>query len=145
MFIFLFPFENQINFVSVLFLNRLKDMYEETTAKRPDIEHLKKESDVLSSWSTNSDIIKKTKDLESQWQSLLDKCLKNKQLLESEIQECALYHQSLQDVEKWVLQMSFQLMAQNSLYITNKAQTEEQILQHNSLLQEILRYVINIG
>lgn len=79
------------------------------------------------------------KDLENEWQLLLDKCLKNKEHLESDIQDCASYHKSLQDVEKWLLQMSFQLMAQNSLYITNKSQTEEQILQHSALLQEILR------
>lgn len=79
------------------------------------------------------------KDLENEWQSLLEKCLKNKEHLESDIQDCTSYHQSLQDVEKWLLQMSFQLMAQNSLYITNKSQTEEQILQHGDLLQEISR------
>lgn len=76
-------------------------------------------------------------DLEIKWKLLNDTGLKNKLLLESEIQESSVYYQSLQDIEKWVLQMSFQLMAHNSLYITNKTETEEQIKQHNILLQEI--------
>ena len=82
---------------------------------------------------------KETEIVGKKWKQLLEECSKNEQQLESEIQDCSSYHQSLQDLEKWVLQMSFQLMAHNSLYITNKAQTEEQISQHNELLQEILR------
>jgi nesprin-1 len=49
-------------------------------------------------------------------------------------QEYTAYHQSLQDTEKWLLQISFQLMAHNSLYITNREQTQEQISQHEVYL-----------
>jgi hypothetical protein len=49
-------------------------------------------------------------------------------------QEYTAYHQSLQDTEKWLLQISFQLMAHNSLYITNREQTQEQISQHEVCL-----------
>lgn len=118
----------------------MKTVHDDIANKRIDIEHLLKESEILSSWA-KKDVTKEPKDLEKRWKNLLEECSANKQLLESEIQECSNYHHSLQEVEKWVLQISFQLMAHNSLYITNKAQTEEQIAQHNELLQEILRYV----
>lgn len=59
--------------------------------------------------------------------------------MEREIHEHLTYQQSLQDTEKWLLQISFQLMAHNSLYITNKEQTQEQIVQHDSLLSDIQR------
>jgi hypothetical protein len=80
--------------------------------------------------------------VEKEWRWLLDECSKQKESLEKEIAECTLYHQGFQEVEKWVLQMSFQLTAQNSLCITNKVQTEEQIVQHRALLQKILRLVV---
>lgn len=116
-------------------------MHEEISNKRCDIIHLSEENALLASWSKNTDGAKKLAEVEKEWQSLLNACTKQKESLEEEISECALYHQGLQEVEKWVLQMSFQLMAQNSLYITNKAQTEEQIAQHAALLEEILGLV----
>lgn len=120
----------------------MKDTYEEISNKRCDFDHLRDESAILASWSSNRlNTVEKLNKAEAEWQSLLDKCSKQRELLEKEIAECSLYHQGLQEVEKWVLQMSFQLMAQNSLYITNKAQTEEQIVQHVALLQEILKLV----
>ena len=96
---------------------------------------------MLQSWSKDSSTAEQLDAAEKEWRSLLDECAKEKEALEKEIAECALYQHGLQEVEKWLLQMSFQLMAQNSLYITNKAQTEEQIAQHGALLQEIFKYV----
>ena len=51
--------------------------------------------------------------------------------LEDEIKDYSAYHQALQDTEKWILQTSFHLMAHNSIYITTREQTEEQINKHN--------------
>lgn len=118
---------------------RLKSTHDDILSKRTDVDHLLKESEVLSSWAKNDNSKKEAESLEKKWKQLLDECFKIEHQLELEILDCSNYHQSLQDLEKWVLQMSFQLMAHNSLYITNKAQTEEQISQHNELLQEILR------
>lgn len=64
--------------------------------------------------------------------------------LQKEIIEIVQYNQSLQDIEKWLLQISFQLMAHNSLYISNKEQTKEQLLQHDILLSDIQNYQRNI-
>lgn len=64
--------------------------------------------------------------------------------MESEINDYNSYHQSLQDAEKWLLQISFQLMAHNSLYITNRDQTQEQISQHEALLDDVQKYQSNL-
>ncbi|MPC98619.1 Nesprin-1 [Portunus trituberculatus] len=45
-----------------------------------------------------------------------------------------------EDTEKWLLQISFQLMAENALYICNREQTEEQIESHNEQVDEIVEY-----
>ena len=54
-----------------------------------------------------------------------------------EIEDNNSYSQSLQEVEKWLLQMNFQLMAHNSLYITSRDQTEEQVEHHEDLMGQI--------
>ena len=59
---------------------------------------------------------------------------------ETEIEQCNKYSQSLQEVEKWLLQMNFQLMAHNSLYITSRDQTKEQIEHHEDLMGQIRNY-----
>ena len=59
---------------------------------------------------------------------------------EKEIEQSNTYSQSLQEVEKWLLQMNFQLMAHNSLYITSRDQTKEQIEHHEDLMGQIRNY-----
>ena len=73
------------------------------------------------------------KELESQ-KILCDKMIAS---TEKEIEENNSYGQSLQEVEKWLLQMNFQLMAHNSLYITSRDQTQEQIEHHEDLMGQI--------
>jgi len=65
--------------------------------------------------------------------------------LEKEIEDYAGYHNALQEIEKWLLTTSFQLMAHNSLCITNREQTLEQITIHENLLQEIEIYQTNLN
>jgi nesprin-1 len=71
---------------------------------------------------------------------LEDDCNSVIKAYEDEIAAYHAYHQSLQEVEKWLLQISFQLMAHNSLYITTKEQTMDQFKQHDKLMQEIKDY-----
>lgn len=63
---------------------------------------------------------------------------------EAEINDYVAYQHQMQEIEKWLLQISFQLMAHNSLYISNYEQTKEQIVQHESLLEYIQKYQSNI-
>lgn len=64
--------------------------------------------------------------------------------IEIDTREFVEYNQMLQGIEKWLLQVSFQLMAHNSLYISNKEQTKEQLIQHELLLTDIQNYQRNI-
>ena len=63
-----------------------------------------------------------------------------KEKLESEIEEHSSYNSSMQDIEKWLLQISFQLMASNSLYITSKEMTQQHLEQHEQLMNEMKAY-----
>lgn len=63
--------------------------------------------------------------------------------LEREMADYAAYQQAIQDTEKWILQVSFQLMAHNSLYITNRAQTQEQMSAHQALLADVRAYQVS--
>jgi hypothetical protein len=64
-------------------------------------------------------------------------------MLPKSSQEYTAYHQLLQDTEKWLLQISFQLMAHNSLYITNREQTQEQIFQHEVCTRPLSLFCYN--
>ena len=64
--------------------------------------------------------------------------------LGDEIQEYNDYQQAMQETEKWLLQMSFQLMAHNSMYISTRDQTREQIDLHEKLMDELRGYQITL-
>lgn len=83
-------------------------------------------------------------DLQTRWQKVKNDGANYIKSLEDEINDYTSYHQALQDIEKWLLQISFQLMAHNSLFISNRQQTQEQIKQHEALLDEIQKYQSNI-
>ncbi|XP_014483634.1 PREDICTED: nesprin-1 isoform X6 [Dinoponera quadriceps] len=121
-------------------LERYKHIQEEMRDKNSDLDHLIAEATELSAWAKNNATLNDTKQLLVRWQALADLVGERRRLVENEIQEYNAYHAALQETEKWLLQISFQLMAHNSLYITNKEQTLEQIKQHETLLTEIQKY-----
>lgn len=121
-------------------LERFKHIQDEIAGRKPEIEHLKTEAAVLSSWVKNPSVLESARAIEAKCDALNAHCLSLKNQLESEINDYNSYHQSLQDTEKWLLQISFQLMAHNSLFITNREQTEEQLAQHAVLLDDIQKY-----
>ncbi|XP_039285327.1 nesprin-1-like [Nilaparvata lugens] len=121
-------------------LERYKHIQEEIQQRHDDLEHLLKESADLAKCAGKADVQNETKALEKEWEKLNAECGRRRESIEKEIQEHSSYQNSLQDTEKWLLQISFQLMAHNSLYITNREQTQEQIVQHDALLAEIQRY-----
>jgi len=73
-------------------------------------------------------------------QELEIQCQITRDNLQKEIDDYGRYYQQVQVIEKWLLQMSFQLMAHNSLYITTKEQSEQQLIQHDNLMAEIHSY-----
>jgi nesprin-1 len=78
--------------------------------------------------------------LVSELEGALKKTRAIEEKIEKEIAEYQDYHQALQATEKWLLQMSFQLMAHNALYITNKEQTIDQLEKHEELMNGIRNY-----
>lgn len=121
-------------------LERYRHIQEEVRDRKSDLDHLMAEATELSAWAKNNGTSNETKQLAERWETLSELVGERKRLVESEIQEYNAYHAALQETEKWLLQISFQLMAHNSLYITNKEQTLEQIKQHEGLLAEIQKY-----
>ncbi|XP_071567068.1 muscle-specific protein 300 kDa isoform X8 [Temnothorax nylanderi] len=121
-------------------LERYKHIQEEIRDKKSDLDHLMTEATELSAWAKNNATLNETKQLLDRWKALAELVGERKKLMENEMQEYNAYHAALQETEKWLLQISFQLMAHNSLYITNKEQTIEQIKQHETLLGEIQKY-----
>jgi len=85
-------------------------------------------------------VLTDVKALVSRWNALYRGHQEKKDSLEREIAVHVAYQQAIQDTEKWILQISFQLMAHNSLYITNRQQTQEQISAHQALLQDVMGY-----
>ncbi|KAJ8930094.1 hypothetical protein NQ314_017138, partial [Rhamnusium bicolor] len=121
-------------------LERYKNLQVEIRNKQSDLGRLKTEAVELSSWAKRPIILEQVKQLEVRYEKLNAACNALKESIESELEDYNLYHQKLQETEKWLLQVSFQLMAHNSLYITNREQTEEQLAQHEVLLEEIQKY-----
>lgn len=121
-------------------LERYKHIQEEVRGKKTELEHLMEEASELSKLAKKNTPLDRTKGLLKRWQNLSDSVEERKKLVENEMQEYNAYHAALQETEKWLLQISFQLMAHNSLYITNKEQTVSQIKQHENLIAEIEKY-----
>nr|XP_050869210.1 muscle-specific protein 300 kDa [Vespula vulgaris] len=121
-------------------LERYKHIQETVHSKKTDLDNLMEEAGELSNWAQNNVTLERSKELLTKWQILGDRVNKRKKSIEDEMKEYNAYHAALQDTEKWLLQISFQLMAHNSLYITSKEQTMAQMKQHESLLMEIQKY-----
>lgn len=124
---------------------RLKNLHGEIDQKGEEIGSLLADAEKLSEWAKKPTRANKAKELQVRWQELSNTCKDLRMLLDSEMADYCAYHQQLQDTEKWLLQISFQLMAHNSLYITNREQTEQQISQHKNLLEEIQKYQTNLN
>lgn len=121
-------------------LERYKHIQEEVRDKKTELDHLMDEASELSKLAKKNTPLERTKELLKRWENLSENVDERKRLIENEMQEYNAYHAALQETEKWLLQISFQLMAHNSLYITNKEQTVSQIQQHENLLAEIENY-----
>lgn len=110
------------------------------SGKRGDLTQLVTEATELSQWAGRQTPLENVRALEKRWEALNNAYKQRRESLEREMGEHAAYQQAIQGTEKWILQVSFQLMAHNSLYITNRAQTQEQISAHQALLQDIRSY-----
>lgn len=123
----------------------LKNLSKEIKEKgNDDFQRLLSDAHDVNSWAKTTNKIDEMNNLQSRWEKVNTKCDDRIQNLNIEMNDYNAYYQKLQDAEKWLLQISFQLMAHNSLYITNRDQTQEQIDQHEILMIEIQKYQSNI-
>lgn len=121
-------------------IERYLSQKQELFVREPELQQLK-DIMVEMKWPQ---FAKEIQTLHSRWEEAGNQCEMVITQLQIEIREFMQYNQMLQDIEKWLLQVSFQLMAHNSLYISNKAQTKEQLAQHDILLADIKIYQSNI-
>lgn len=122
------------------FLERYKNISLQIQEKQEEVQTLLDDAEEFAEMSQNSSILTRVEEAESNWERLNSLCNEIISKLEEEISDFNEYQVALQDTEKWLLQISFQLMAENSLYICNREQTEEQIESHNEEVEEILEY-----
>ena len=116
---------------------RFKYISEEMKKKQEAMEKLQKEARELSSLAEDESVFQQFSDVETRLQQNGARCNEIKDFIDKEIEEYNLYQQSMQETEKWLLQISFQLMAHNSLYITTREHTQQQLDQHLVLLEQI--------
>lgn len=126
-------------------LDGLKNLSKQIEDKgNDDLQRLVSDAQDLNSWAKTPNKADDINSLQVRWEKVNTQCDEHIQNLNAEMNDYNAYYQKLQDAEKWLLQISFQLMAHNSLYITNREQTQEQIDQHEILMIEIQKYQSNI-
>ena len=121
-------------------LQRIKYSEEEIKKKKESMVKLKSEATELSKISEDESINEEFQNVDARLESNRVRCKEIKELVEKEIEDYNAHYLSMQETEKWLLQISFQLMAHNSLYITTREQTQHQLEQHEALLQDIKSY-----
>lgn len=125
-------------------LERVKHIQNEILFKQSDLKNINIEASNLFDANRSSIEIDSVSNLTQRSLKLNEQCVYFIESLQAELEEQMAYYQNLQEIEKWLLQISFQLMAHNSLYIHNREQTIEQITQHEKLLAEIQNFQTNI-
>ncbi|KAL8590280.1 hypothetical protein ACOMHN_006396 [Nucella lapillus] len=93
----------------------------------------------------NVDVSASLDDLQARFDALLYRAkdmVEEQQRLYDEHME---FHEAQQDCEKWLLQMSFRLMSNNSLNVSTMELTERQIDKHRTLIREIEDYGMTVS
>lgn len=127
-----------------MFIERLKYLESEIAQKSPEVDDLTEEMKFFEKLGAPAEEKEKLQANVQSFKELKEACAGRINEFETEINDYAAYQHQMQEIEKWLLQISFQLMAHNSLYISNYEQTKEQIAQHESLLDYIQKYQSNI-
>lgn len=125
-------------------IERYRSHKQDILLHKPDLEQVNGMGVEISKWPQNENETENLKSLESRYNEIESKCENMINKIHGEIENFVEYNQLLQETEKWLLQVSFQLMAHNSLFINNKETTQEQLAQHEILLNDIQKYQINI-
>lgn len=121
-------------------LERYRHTQHQIEDKESELQNQLRDAKEFSLRSGNSSYEEGIEKLNEKWSTLNDRCDDIIESLEEEIKEFNEYQCALQEIEKWLLQISFQLMAENSLYISSREQTEDQILKHGKEIFNIKEY-----
>jgi nesprin-1 len=121
-------------------LQKYKYILEETKKKLDMLKSMKSEAAELSEMSGDDSVLILYSSLQEKLSKFNEECMVLRRAIEKEVEEYNAYHQQMQETEKWLLQISFQLMAHNSLYITSREQTQQQLSEHQALLAQIQEY-----
>ncbi|KAL1429843.1 hypothetical protein MTO96_015704 [Rhipicephalus appendiculatus] len=122
----------------------LVEQYKHTARNLDDhkqkLKELRLEASELAEKTDGGEVLPVLREMADQLDSLQKKCQATLDSLESELHDAQSYHKALQEAEKWLLQMSFPVMAQHSLQVLNKQQTQEQIDKYKGILAEVKQY-----
>ena len=101
-------------------LQKKKYILDEIKKKQQVMTSIKEEARELSNQAEDESVYKEFLKLEERLTMFFDQCQIVMTNVEKEMEEYNSYHHQMQETEKWLLQISFQLMAHNSLYITTR-------------------------
>ncbi|XP_037575542.1 muscle-specific protein 300 kDa [Dermacentor silvarum] len=122
----------------------LVEQYKHTARNLDDhkqkLKELRVEASELAEKTDGGEVLPVLQEMAKQLESLQKKCQATLDSLESELHDAQSYQKALQEAEKWLLQMSFPVMAQHSLQVLNKQQTQEQLDKYKGILAEVKQY-----
>ena len=121
-------------------LQRIKYVDEELQKKMECIKKLKSESSDFAKDIDEGKVADELTEIETRLNACNIRCQQIRESVEKEIDEYNCYNTKMQETEKWLLQISFQLMAHNSLYITTREMTQQQLEQHEKVIDDIKAY-----
>ena len=126
-------------------MQKSKYLLGEIKKKQAALANLKKEARELANEAEDESVYKEYSGVDENLTKFGKHCQLVMDSVEKEMEDYNAYHQQMQETEKWLLQISFQLMAHNSMYITTREQTQAQLEQHQQLLDQINKFQANLN
>ena len=96
-------------------LEKLTDVQRRLESRRPDLDRTLADSRQL---AASGPLEERAAALLDSWRQLQQRCQAATEQLQAEIEGFNEYNKSLHDAQKWLLQLSYQLMGQNAQYIS---------------------------
>lgn len=121
-------------------IENFKQINTDVENHKSQLKELQTEASELALKTGDTSEITKVDELTSNFRTAHQKIQTLLAQLEKELSNLQAYNYELQEIEKWLLQMSFNLMSHHSLQISNLIKTKEQSNKHKILLREIQNY-----
>ncbi|CAL1291409.1 unnamed protein product [Larinioides sclopetarius] len=121
-------------------IESFKQIFSDMENHKSQLKELQVEASELALKTGDESEISKVEEISEDFKTVHQKVKTLLTLLEKELSTLQSYNHELQEIEKWLLQMSFNLMSHHSLQISNLVKTREQANKHQLLLREIQNY-----